>query len=162
MGTTAIYTGSFDPLTLGHINIIKRAAHLFDELTVGVIVNPNKKSLFSLEERTAMIQDACKDIPNVRVESFSGLLADYVNERRFDAVVRGLRSTADYDYELQMENVNDTLFKFGTQTVFLMTRPEFACISSSMVKEVASLGGDVSSWVTEDIKRALNIKFGRN
>lgn len=137
----ALYTGSFDPLTYGHLDLIERAAEMFDELTVGVIINPNKNPLFSEQERVELIERAVKDIGNIKVTSFSGLLADFVNKNNFNAVVRGLRATTDFEYEIQMAQMNARLFSKGTESVFLMTRPEYSFISSSVLKEVVSLGG---------------------
>ena len=162
MNRTAMYAGSFDPMTLGHMDIIERAAKLYDTLVVAVVVNPNKQFLFSLEEREEMVRRACAGISNVRVEHFEGLLADYVNANRFDAVVRGLRNSQDFECEIQMAQINDKLYKYNTQTVFLMTAPELSFVSSSAVREVASLGGDVDCFVNEDIKKALISKYGRN
>ena len=143
MGKKALYTGSFDPLTYGHLDMIQRAAKMFDELVVGVIANPAKKPLFTVEEREEMIRDVVGDIPNVKVDHFTGLLADYVNSEGFDIVVRGLRATTDFEYELQMAHMNARLFKDKVETIFLMTQPEYSFISSSMMKEVRSLGGSV-------------------
>ncbi len=161
MGRTALFAGSFDPLTLGHLDIIERSAELFDTVVVAVVVNPNKNSLFSCEERVGMIEGACRDITNVKVDSFEGLLADYVNANKFDAVVRGLRNTTDFEYEEMMANVNAGLYRHGTETVFLMARPEHSYVSSSVVREVASLGGDISKYVTEDIKNEVISKYRR-
>ena len=121
MSRTAVFAGSFDPLTIGHLDIIKRAAELFDTLVVAVVINPNKTSLFTSDERTKMIQEACLAIPNVNIDSFEGLFADYVNNNKFDAVIRGLRNTTDFEYEETMANVNADLYEFGTETVFLMS-----------------------------------------
>ena len=158
----ALYTGSFDPMTIGHLDIIRRAAGLFDELTIGVISNPRKASLFTLEEREELIRQATSDLKNVTVDHFSGLLADYVNAKGFDAVVRGLRGTADMEYELQMAHVNARLFAPGTESVFLMTSPEYAFISSSIVKEVASLGGDIEGLVPENVLSAIKNKYSKD
>lgn len=140
MATKALFTGSFDPLTSGHLDIITRAAKMYDELVVGVIMNPQKKSLFTLEEREDMIREVTAHLTNVEVSHFSGLLADYVNANDFDVVVRGLRGTVDFEYELTMAHMNARLFN-DVETVFLMTDPNFAFLSSSMAKEVHSLGG---------------------
>ena len=125
MKTKALYSGSFDPLTMGHMNIICRAAKLYDELTIGVIDNPSKKAMFSLEEREEMLRDTLKDLDNVNVDHFSGLLADYVNRKGFDVVVRGLRATTDFEYEIQMAQMNARLFNESVETVFLMTDPQY-------------------------------------
>ena len=123
MRTKALYSGSFDPLTMGHMDIITRAAKLYDELVIGVGINPSKASMFTLEEREDMIREIFRDFDNVRVDHFSGLLADYVNKNGFNVVVRGLRSTTDFDYEIQMAQMNDRLFNDTVETVFLMTDP---------------------------------------
>ena len=162
MSKTALYAGSFDPLTLGHMDIIERACELFGTVVVAVVANPDKTSLFTVDERLEMLRDACKDMPGVKVDSFVGLLADYVNENKFDGVVRGLRNTTDFEYEEMMANVNADLYKNNTQTVFLMTKPELSYVSSSMVKEVASLGGDISGYVSKDIEEKVITKYRRN
>lgn len=155
----ALYTGSFDPMTNGHLDIITRASRMFDELVVGVIVNPSKKALFTKEERVRMIQDVVKDLGNVTVDSFEGLLADYVNAGNFDAVVRGLRATTDFEYEIQMAQMNARLFDKGIESVFLMTSPEYSFISSSMIKEVISLGGCADGLVPETIMENIKSKY---
>ena len=159
MKTKALYTGSFDPLTNGHYNIIERAAKLYDELTVGIIVNPSKKSMFTLEERELMIRETLKGLPNVKVGNFSGLLADYVNDNDFNVVVRGLRAAMDFEYEIQMAQMNDRLFIEKVETVFLMTEPEYSFISSSMMKEVHSLGGSIEGLVPDEILKHMNDKI---
>ena len=141
MDKKALYAGSFDPITNGHLNIIERAAKMYDSFTVAVVVNPNKKGLFTIEERVEIIRKVTEHIPNVSVDKFDGLLADYVNSNGFAAVVRGLRATTDFENELQMAQMNARLFKGDTETVFLMTDPEYSFISSSLIKEVASYGG---------------------
>ena len=159
MGKKALYTGSFDPLTYGHLDMIQRAAKMFDELVVGVIANPAKKPLFTVEEREKMIRDVVGDIPNVKVDHFTGLLADYVNSEGFDIVVRGLRATTDFEYELQMAHMNARLFRDKVETIFLMTQPEYSFISSSMMKEVRSLGGDVEGLVPDKILECMDKKL---
>ena len=159
MKTKALYTGSFDPLTNGHYNIIERAAKLYDELTVGIIVNPSKKSMFTLDERELMIRETLKELPNVKVGNFSGLLADYVNDTDFNVVVRGLRAAMDFEYEIQMAQMNDGLFNEKVETVFLMTAPEYSFISSSMMKEVHSLGGSIEGLVPDEILKHMNDKI---
>ncbi len=155
----ALYTGSFDPMTNGHLDIITRASKMFDELVVGVIVNPNKKPLFTKEERVSMIEEVTADLPNVTVDSFQGLLADYVNRNRFNAVVRGLRATSDFEYEIQMAQMNACLFGKGIESVFLMTSPRYSFISSSMIKEVVSLNGCVDGLVPEIILEKIKDKY---
>ena len=154
----ALYTGSFDPMTNGHLDIITRSSRMFDELVVGVIVNPSKKALFTKEERVRMIQDVVKDLGNVTVDSFEGLLADYVNAGNFDAVVRGLRATTDFEYEIQMAQMNARLYKDDVETVFLMTDPQFSFISSSMAKEVHQLGGSIQGLVPDNVLEAMDKK----
>ena len=161
MTTRALYTGSFDPMTNGHLDIITRSAKMFDELTVGVIVNPNKNPLFTREERVSMIEEVTADLPNVKVDSFEGLLADYVNKNQFDAVVRGLRATSDFEYEIQMAQMNACLFHKGIESVFLMTSPRYSFISSSMIKEVVSLNGCVDGLVPEVILNQIKKKYVR-
>ncbi|MFR7990039.1 MAG: pantetheine-phosphate adenylyltransferase [Anaerovoracaceae bacterium] len=161
MTTRALYTGSFDPMTNGHLDIITRSSKMFDELVVGVIVNPNKNPLFTREERVEMIQEVTSDLENVRVDSFEGLLADYVNRNHFDAVVRGLRATSDFEYEIQMAQMNACLFDKGIESVFLMTSPRYSFISSSMIKEVVSLNGCVDGLVPEHIMDRIKAKFSR-
>lgn len=155
----ALYTGSFDPMTNGHLDIITRASRMFDELVVGVIVNPAKHPLFTKEERVAMIREITDELPNVTVDSFEGLLADYVNRNRFNAVVRGLRATTDFEYEIQMAQMNARLFAPGIESVFLMTSPEYSFISSSMIKEVVSLNGCVEGLVPKKIMDEIVKKY---
>ncbi len=159
MQIKALYTGSFDPLTNGHLNIIERAAKLYDELTIGIIVNPSKKSMFSLEERKEMIHETLKHLKNVKVDCFSGLLADYVNANGFNVVVRGLRAAMDFEYEIQMAHMNARLFDQQVETVFLMTDPKYSFISSSMMKEVHTLGGSIEGLVPEVILERMNEKL---
>jgi len=158
MHIKALYTGSFDPLTNGHLNIIERASKLYDELTIGIIVNYSKKSMFSLEERKEMIEETLSHLDNVKVEFFSGLLADYVNENKFNVVVRGLRAAMDFEYEIQMAHMNARLFDEQVETVFLMTDPKYSFISSSMMKEVHSLGGSIEGLVPEVILEKMDNK----
>lgn len=155
MKTKALYSGSFDPLTMGHMNIIERAAKLYDEVTVGVIDNPQKKTRFSLEEREEMIREALAGLDNVKVDHFSGLLADFVNAGGYNVVVRGLRGTTDFDYEIQMEHMNARLFNENVETVFLMTDPRYSFISSTTIKEVSSLGGDITGLVPDAILKRM-------
>ena len=160
MRTKALYTGSFDPLTNGHFNIIERAAKLYDELTIGIIVNPSKRSMFSLEERVDMIRETVRELDNVKVDCFSGLLADYVNENGLNVVVRGLRAAMDFEYEIQMAHMNARLFNEMVETVFLMTDPKYSFISSSMMKEVHSLGGSIEGLVPDEILKRMNRSAG--
>jgi pantetheine-phosphate adenylyltransferase len=157
--SNAVYPGSFDPVTYGHIDVIKRASHLFDTLTVSVLNNGAKTPLFSVDERVKMLQDVCRDIPNVRVDSFSGLTARYVQDNHFDVIIRGLRAVTDFEYELQIAQTNRELSHNRVDTVFLVTNLRYSYLSSSTVKEIASYKGDVSGIVTENVLAALNDRF---
>lgn len=162
MERKALYSGSFDPITNGHLNIISRAVRLYDELVIAVVANPNKKTLFTLEERMDIIKHLTAAYNNIKVECFDGLLADYVDGNAFDVVIRGLRNSSDFDYELVMAQTNACLYTGDTENVYLMTDPEFSFISSSTVKEIASLGGDISGFVPDYVAEALYNKYGRN
>ena len=159
MDKKALYAGSFDPITNGHLNIIERAAKMYDSFTVAVVVNPNKKGLFTIEERVEIIRKVKYHITVVSVDKFDGLLAYYVNSNGFAAVVRGLRATTDLENELQMAQMNARLFKGDTETVFLMTDPEYSFISSSLIKEVASYGGSVDGLVPEYVVSRIRSKL---
>ena len=161
MPKKALYAGSFDPVTMGHLDIIRRAAKLCDKLVVGVIRNPQKSSMFTEEERIEMIKLSTSDLPNVRVDAFSGLLADYVNSNDFDIVIRGLRGTTDFDSEIQMAQLHSILYNDKVETVFLMTSPEYSFISSSMVKEVYLLDGNVDRLVSREVLEFMNSKFSK-
>ena len=145
--------GSFDPVTNGHIDIIARASTLFDEVVVAVGVNASKKRLFTPDERIGMLTEACAGFTNVRIDSFDGLLTDFCKERDVVAIVKGLRAVSDFDYELQMAQMNSSLADI--ETVFVPTSPEYSFLASSLVKEVAAFGGDVSSLVPPHVLRAL-------
>ncbi len=159
MKRTALYAGSFDPITNGHLNIITRAASMYDELTVGIISNVGKSALFSLDDRVKIVSEVTADIPNVKVEAFTGLLADYVNMNDFQAIIRGLRATTDFEYEISMAQMNARLLNKGTETVFLMTDPRYSFISSSLIKEVVSLGGDVEGLIPEFTAKMIKEKL---
>ena len=139
--------GSFDPVTNGHIDIVSRAASLFDEVVVAVGVNQSKRRMFSPEERIDMLTQASSPFPNVRIAGFDGLLTDFCREHEVHAIVKGLRAVSDFDYELQMAQMNASLS--GIETVFVPTSPEYSFLASSLVKEVATFGGDVSSLVPD-------------
>jgi pantetheine-phosphate adenylyltransferase len=139
--------GSFDPVTNGHLDVIERAAGLFDEVVIAVLVNVSKEGLFSVDERIAMLREVAGHLPNVVVESFDGLLVDYCLQRDIPAVVKGLRAVTDFDYELQMAQMNHRLTRL--ETLFVATNPEYSYLSSSLVKEVAAYGGDVSGLVPD-------------
>ena len=147
---TAVYPGSFDPITLGHLDIIKRTAAVFDKVIIGVLINKAKKPLFSIEERVELIKEVTKDIPNVKVMAFSGLLVDFARHTDSTVVVRGLRAISDFDYELQMAQTNRKMNPH-VDTMFLATSLEYAYLSSSTVKEVAFFDGDISEFVPEPV-----------
>ena len=160
MERKALYAGSFDPVTNGHLNIIERAAKMYDSLTVAIAVNPHKTGFFTFEERVEIVREVTGHIPNVKVDTFSGLLADYVNENGYIAYVRGLRATTDFENELQMAQMNARLFTGETETIFLMTDPKYSFISSSLIKEVASFGGSVDGLVPEYVSDRIKEKLG--
>jgi pantetheine-phosphate adenylyltransferase len=151
--TRAVCPGSFDPPTNGHLDVIGRAAALFDEVVVAVLINKNKKSLFTVDERMALLREIVAPYPNVRVASFHGLLVDYCKEHDIQAIVKGLRVVTDFDYELQMAQMNKRLS--GVDTLFMSTSPDYSFVSSSLVKEVATYGGDVAHLLPESVHRHL-------
>jgi pantetheine-phosphate adenylyltransferase len=155
----ALYPGSFDPLTQGHVSIIHRGLQMFDRLIVAVANNPKKAPLFSVEERHAFIREACGEDPRVEVDSFNGLLVDYARSRGVSVVLRGLRAVSDFEYEFQLANMNRRLAR-NVETVFMMTGEDYFYISSQLVREVASFGGDVSGMVPEGVLEALRARFG--
>ncbi|HOA42853.1 MAG: pantetheine-phosphate adenylyltransferase [Bacillota bacterium] len=157
----ALYAGTFDPITNGHLDLIKRASKLCEHLVVGVMENQAKKPFFTSEERVKMIRGCTKNLPNVEVIRFDGLLADYVNNNQIDAVIRGLRATMDFEYEIQMAHMNARLYNKDVETVFLMTTPEYSFISSSIVKEVFSFNGDISGLVPKVVLKELKRKFNK-
>ena len=156
--SSAIYPGSFDPVTYGHFDIIQRAAKAFEHLTVSVLNNKVKSPLFSVEERVRMLEEVCKDIPNVTIDSFSGLLADYARKKHTDVIIRGLRAITDFEYELQMAQTNRKLVD-RVDTVFLTTSLEYAYLSSTTVKEVAAFGGDITQFVPPCVAKKIYAKF---
>jgi pantetheine-phosphate adenylyltransferase len=149
----AICPGSFDPVTNGHLDIIGRASALYDEVTVGVLVNSSKQGLFDLDERISLLREVTADYGNVVVDSFSGLLVDYCLRHGIPVIVKGLRAVSDFDYELQMAQMNHGLA--GIETLFVSTNPLYSFLSSSLVKEVATYGGDVSGLVPVQVHQAL-------
>ena len=155
----AIYPGSFDPVTYGHLDVIRRAANIFDELTVSVLNNVGKSALFSVEERVKMLEEATKDMPNVKIDSFSGLTIDYAKEKDVHVVIRGLRAITDFEYELQIAQTNHKLSGGEVDTMFLTTALEYAYLSSSGVKEIAKFNGDVSMCVPEHVAKELYRKY---
>ena len=156
----AIYPGSFDPVTFGHLDVIRRAASIFDELTVSVLNNTQKTPLFSVEERVRILEEATKDLPNVKVDSFSGLLIDYARKKDVHVAIRGLRAITDFEYELQIAQTNRKLSGDRLDTVFLTTSLEYAYLSSSSVKEIASFNGDISQCVPPFVAKLVYEKFG--
>ena len=155
---TAFYPGSFDPITLGHIDIIRRAARIFDKVIVGVLNNQSKSPLFSTDERVRLIEESINDIDNIEVMSFDGLLVDFMRENGIEVIIKGLRAVSDFEYEFQMAQMNKSLCK-DAETMFMMTSPEYSYLSSSIVREVARFGGNVDDYVTETVRKALTSKF---
>lgn len=154
MKKIAICPGSFDPITYGHLDIIQRGAKVFDEVFVGVLHNSAKKSLFTLEERVNLIEEATAHIPNVKVESFQGLTVDYAKSKNACAMIRGLRAVTDFEYEMQITSMNRVLDD-GIETFFIMTNNQYSFLSSSIVKEVAKYGGNISELVPKSVQEAL-------
>lgn len=155
----AIYPGSFDPVTSGHLDVIERAAHLFDEVIVAVAPNLQKQNLFTNDERLEMLRQVCADFPNISVDSFSGLLVNYAGARGARCIIKGLRAVSDFEYELQMAQLNRRLAP-DIHTVFLMTTTEHSFLSSSIVKEIARLGGDIRGLVPPAVEPYLESRFG--
>lgn len=154
----AIYPGSFDPLTNGHLDLISRGSRLFDRLIVSILNNTQKQPLFDLEERIRTIREATSKLSNVEVDSFQGLLVDYASRRRANAILRGIRAISDYEAELQMALMNRRM-QPETETIFLMAGEEYSFISSRMIKEIIMLGGDVSTFVPEAVADRVRAKF---
>jgi pantetheine-phosphate adenylyltransferase len=153
----AICPGSFDPVTNGHLDVFIRAARIADEVTVAVLVNRNKAGLFNVEERMEILREVTSSLPNVRVDSFHGLLVDYCREHDIAAIIKGLRAVSDFDYELQMAQMN---YRLGeVETLFVSTNPQYSYLSSSLVKEVARHGGDVTGLVPQAVLDRLPAKF---
>ena len=153
----AVCPGSFDPVTLGHVDIFERAAAQFDEVVVAVLVNPNKKGMFSADERIELIRESTTHLPNLRVEAGSGLVVDFVKERGLTAIVKELRTGTDFEYELQMAQMNRHVA--GVDTFFVATTPQYSYVSSSLAKEVATLGGDVSDLLPDPVNARLQAKL---
>ncbi|MEV6065613.1 pantetheine-phosphate adenylyltransferase [Nocardia sp. NPDC052001] len=156
----ALCPGSFDPVTKGHVDVFARAAEQFDEVIITVVVNPNKQGMFTVEERMELIREVTADLPNVRVESWRGLLVDFAREQGVTAIVKGLRDANDYAYELQMAQMNRKLT--GVDTYFIAANPEYTFVSSSLVKEVAKLGGDISDLLPPIVHKALLARIAEN
>ncbi|AVM23690.1 pantetheine-phosphate adenylyltransferase [Bacillus pumilus] len=158
MGNIAVCPGSFDPVTLGHLDIIKRGAKIFDEVYVCVLNNSSKKPLFTVEERCELIRQATKDLPNIKVESFHGLLVDYAKQKEAKVILRGLRAVTDFEYEMQGTSMNKVL-NDEIETFFMMTNNQYSFLSSSIVKEVAKYHGAVQDLVPKEVEAALKEKF---
>lgn len=153
----AICPGSFDPVTNGHLDVFTRAARIAEEVTVAVLVNRNKAGMFSVEERMDLLREVTADLPNVRIDSFHGLLVDYCREHGIEAIVKGLRAVSDFDYELQMAQMNHRLAEI--ETLFVSTNPQYSYLSSSLIKEVARHGGDVTGLVPQAVLDRFPEKF---
>ena len=156
----AVYPGSFDPVTNGHLDVIERARKLFDEVIVAVAQNDEKEALFSLEERLQFLQDSIGKIDMVRIAQFDGLLVEFATAQKASAVIRGLRAVSDFEFEFQMALMNRKL-EAGVETIFLMPKEEYTYLSSRIIKEIARLGGDVSSFVPPVVGKALGRRFAR-
>lgn len=150
----AVYPGSFDPVTYGHIDIIKRGAETFDKVIVAILENPHKRPLFSIEERKDFLICATSDIPNVQIESFDGLVANYMDQVQAKVIIKGLRAVSDFEYELKMASINKKLAPH-VETLFMMANNRYSFLSSSVVKEVAQFGGDISDLVTQEVLEAF-------
>ena len=155
----AVCPGSFDPVTNGHLDIVSRASDLFDEVTVAVLFNKGKEGLFSVDERLEMLRVVAQDYSNVEVDAFHGLLVDFCTSHGISTIVKGLRAVSDFDYELQMAQMNRSLA--GVETVFVPTSPEYSFLASSLVKEVAAYGGDVSGLIPGHVLERLLVRLGQ-
>ncbi|WP_226665863.1 pantetheine-phosphate adenylyltransferase [Metabacillus litoralis] len=158
MGSISVCPGSFDPITFGHLDIIKRGAKVFDQVYICVLNNSSKKPLFTVEERCELISEVTKGIPNVIVESYQGLLIDYARDKKAQAILRGLRAVSDFEYEMQITSMNRVLDD-NIETLFMMTNNQYSFLSSSIVKEVAKYKGDISDLVPSVVEKALKSKF---
>jgi pantetheine-phosphate adenylyltransferase len=159
MATIAVYPGSFDPITNGHLDIIRRVAQMFDKVIVAVARNTEKSPLFGVEKRVALTREAVSKLRNVSVDEFDGLLVDYARKKRAAVIVRGLRAVSDFEFEFQLSLMNRKLDS-RIETIFLMTKDEYTFISSRLVKEICQLGGAVSNFVPRGVERAMKQKFG--
>ena len=154
----AIYPGSFDPVTFGHLDIIERSAKIFDEVIIGVLNNSAKNALFTVEERVAMIEDLVRQYPNVTVDSFDGLLVDYAKKKEAAVIIRGLRAVTDFEYEIQIAQTNNVEYP-ELETIFLTTGLHYSFLSSTIVREFASYGGDISRFVPAEIIPLIQAKY---
>jgi pantetheine-phosphate adenylyltransferase len=155
---TAVYPGTFDPITNGHVDIIRRSLRIFDQIILAVAPNPKKSPFFSLEERIDMAREATADLSHIQIEPFEGLLVEYIRQKKATAIIRGLRAISDFEYELQMALMNRKLDR-RIETVFLMPSEEFSYLTSTIVKEVASYGGDISQLVPKRVAEKLSEHF---
>lgn len=155
---TAIYPGSFDPITKGHLDVLKKASKMFDKVIIAVLKNSSKKGFLPIEDRVELIRQSVKDIENVEVDSFDGLTIEYARKKGANILIRGLRAVSDLEYEMQISQTNSALAP-EIDTVFLITKPKYNFISSSIVKEIASMGGDVSKFVPQVVFEYLNDKY---
>lgn len=155
---TVLYPGSFDPITNGHLDIVKRASKMFDEVTVGVLNNSQKNPMFTTDERVSLIEEAVQMLPNVKVVQFGGLLVDYVQKESITAIIRGLRAISDFEMELQMASMNKKL-NDDAETIFLMTATEYSYLSSSLVKEVFRFGGEIEGLVPDNVYKYMHEKI---
>ncbi|MEK8132005.1 pantetheine-phosphate adenylyltransferase [Paenibacillus filicis] len=158
--TVAVYPGSFDPVTHGHMDIIRRAANVFDKLVVAVLNNSSKNPLFSVEERTELLRQATADLPNVEIDSFRDLLINYMKQKDAHLIVRGLRAVSDFEYELQLASTNRKLCE-DIETFFMTSSPQYSYLSSSIVKEIARFHGPVTDLVPPVVEQALRVKFSQ-
>jgi pantetheine-phosphate adenylyltransferase len=156
----AVYPGTFDPLTRGHEELFRRAARLFDEIVIGIADSKSKKPLFSLEERIEIAREALAGVDNVRVEPFRGLLVHFVQEHKAQVILRGLRAVSDFDYEFQLAGMNRQLLA-DVETVFMTPSEHYQFVSATLVREIATLGGDVSKFVSPSVKRRLDLKLAK-
>lgn len=161
MDIRAVYPGSFDPVTNGHIDLIQRSATLFDKVIVAILRNAEKHPLFTVEERIEMLEDSIRDLKNVSVTSFHGLLVDYVEQMEASVIIRGIRAVSDYEYELQMALMNRRLSS-KVETVFMLPAESYSFLSSKLVKEIAALGGAIHGFVPPHVEKRLGMKFGTN
>lgn len=155
----AVYPGSFDPVTLGHLDIIERSSKIFDKVIVAVMYNRNKRPMFDVDERVTLLELATKHIENVIIDKHEGLLTDYLKQNNVRILVKGLRAISDFESEFQMASVNQKLCS-EIETIFIMTRTDYMYLSSSIVKEVASFGGDITNFVTPEVRKAIELKVG--
>ena len=158
--TKAVYPGTFDPLTFGHLDVVERGSKVFDEVIVAIGINPIKEPLFSVEERKQMIADHIKHLKNVKVDSFEGMLVDYLRKKNIHIILRGIRTVSDFEYEFQMALTNRAVRK-DIETIFIITSEQYSFLNSTLIKEAASLGGDVSAFVPADIEKSLKKRLRR-